>query len=106
MTNIVLCQQFAPTTVGNAFTASSATIIDAAVVCNPTGSPDTLSVWVAQDGGTQGADNAIYHELAVDAGATVVLGALQGMSLVTGADLYLQAGSSATALAVTVTGRR
>lgn len=106
MTNIVLCQQLAPTTAASVFTAPSATIIDAAVVCNPTGVADTLSVWVAQDGLTQADDNAVYHDLAVDAGATVVLSALQGMSLVAGADLFLQAGTSATALAVTVTGRR
>ena len=106
MTTVSICQQQAPTSAASVHTAPSATIIDAAVVCNPTASSDTLTLWLVQDGGTQADDNVIYDALTVDAGATEVLGALHGMSMIAGAKLFLLAGASATALTVTITGRR
>lgn len=105
MSNISICQQFAPDTPTIAYTAERPTIIDAAVVCNPTAADAVLSVWVAQDGGTQADDNIIYDEKSIAAGTTEVLDALHGLSMVTGARLVLLS-DTASALAVTVTGRR
>jgi hypothetical protein len=105
MTKINICQTQAATAAASVFTATTTTTIDAAVVCNPTGADDNLSVWLVSDGLSQADNNAVYHELLVSAGATVSLTALVNQGLVTGAKIYLQATTSAAALTVTIAGR-
>lgn len=102
---ILLCQTQAPTTAAAAFTATKRAAIDAAVVCNPTGADDTLSVWVVQDGGAQADDNAVIHDLTVTAGETVMLSSLVNHVVETGGKIFLEAGTSASALSVMISGQ-
>ncbi len=84
--------------------SKSVRTIDQAAVVNPTGSADTLSVWLVQDGDTAADDTKIYHDLAVSAGGTVTLAALINQALPADAEIHLAAATGAT-LTVTISGR-
>ncbi|MGH1414841.1 MAG: hypothetical protein ACRBB0_15240 [Pelagimonas sp.] len=105
MSKIQLCQTQAPLSSSAAFTADILTVIDAATVCNPTGTADTLSVWLVPSGGSAGAATAVYFGLAVAAGGSVSLSNLVNHAIQAGGSLHLEAGTSASALTVTISGR-
>ncbi|SFI84411.1 hypothetical protein [Albimonas pacifica] len=78
--------------------------IDAATVCNPTASAATLTLHIVASGGTASAADKLYHELSVDAGATVPLTGLVNQCLARGATVQAVAGT-ASALTLTISGR-
>lgn len=105
MSKILICQTQAPTAAAAAFTAAATTVIDAAMVHNPTGATDTLSVWIVPTGGSASDANAAYTDLSVSSGETISLSPLVNQVIPKDAELHLMAGTSATALTVTVAGR-
>ena len=106
MSKAVLTRAFQPgTSATSAHSATANTTIDAACVCNPTGTDANLSVWIVPQNGTAGNANKVYHQIAVNGGQTVLLPALVNQALANGETLQMSASAAGT-LTVTVSGRK
>lgn len=106
MSLIRACQTQAPLASAEAFAATRDTQIFAATVSNATASADTLSVWLVPSGGTAVDATNIYTDLPVSANTSLSLAFLVNHAVKTGESIHLQAGTSATALTVTITGKQ
>ena len=88
---------------GTVYTAEATTVIQAAVVSNPTGSARALSVSIVPDGGSAGDGTKLIHSKNILSGDDVGLGVLVSQVIEKGATLHMTAGAD-TSLTVTLSG--
>lgn len=84
------------------FTATKPTQVFAACMANPTSTDDTLTLWIGQAATN---DTILVPETTVAAGTTQAVGVLVNQTIPGGYSLYAEAGTSAVAVTLTVSGR-